>query len=109
MSMANVSVDTTSGGVSVLAKNGNRRAALIKAPIGNTATVYVKFDSSATALTTSNGYPLEPGDELILAGRSMGGSVGDKMPGGTSEHWCEVKAIVATGTQNLRVVELGDS
>ena len=106
MSMSNVLVDTTTGGVSVLASNGNRRAALVKAPSANTATVYIKFDSSATVLSTSNGYPLEPGDEIILAGRAHGGAVGDKAPGGSAEHWCAVLAIVAAGTQNLRVVEL---
>jgi hypothetical protein len=97
MSMANVAVDTTAGGTVLLNDNRARRGAFIKALKGNTDDVFLKFDNSATVLTSSVGWPLSAGESLIVMS-DLGGSGYDA--GFT------IKAIAGSGTQNVRVHEL---
>jgi hypothetical protein len=70
----------------VLASNTNRRSWTAKSPTGNTADLFVGLTSG---VTTANGLPV-----------GVGGSVDDDSYTGA------VFCIVASGTQNLRVLEV---
>ena len=58
-----VTVDTTAGGVE-LAPAGNRD--FLHILNNGAATIYLKYDGSATALTTANGWPVPAGNYFNL-------------------------------------------
>lgn len=92
-----MTVATTATGVAVLAVNSGRVAVLLKSLSTNTETIYLKVDSSATVLTSSNGFPLAPGESFTLAPRKDG----------NGPVWRDaVRAITAANTADLRYVEL---
>jgi hypothetical protein len=65
MSMSGaITVDTTAGGVTIIA-TGMRTRLVTLANTGN-VTAFLKLDASTTALTAANGHPLAPGEKLIL-------------------------------------------
>ncbi len=97
MSLASVTVDTTAGGVTIQAANGNRRGVFVKSLATNSVTVFLKFDASSTALTAANGWPLAPGESLILLREA---SIAGDNP------VYDVKGITASGSADIRTQEL---
>jgi hypothetical protein len=90
-------VTVTSTAAIVLPANRQRRAMFLKCPAGSAATVFVKFDNSAQALTAANGYPLAPGDSLFVPSTFT--------PDGVSNP-AAVQAITAAANSTLAIVEL---
>lgn len=97
MSLASVTVGTTAGGDTIQAANGNRRAVFVKSLATNTQTVFLKFDASSTALTAANGWPLAPGEGLVITRDSP-------IPGDPAVY--EVKGITSSGSADIRTQEL---
>ena len=83
--MKTVAVGTTAGG-DVIVAAGPPRARLMLANAG-AATIFLKFDGSATALTTANGFPLIQNAVLDLSGKGV----------------TAVRGIVASATVDCRV------
>lgn len=50
----------------ILAPSGFRRAFFLKALQSNQEPVFLKFDNSTGALTAANGWPLYPGESLVI-------------------------------------------
>lgn len=48
----------------LLAAEAARTSFVVSNPASNSNTIYIKYDSSATAVTTSNGIPLPPGSSF---------------------------------------------
>ena len=87
-----ITVDTTTGGVSLLGASipAGTVQIYVTNPSSNTNTVYI---ANLAAVTTSNGFPLEPGNTIALA---LTGS-NDLPP----------KAIAAAGSNAIRVNYMG--
>lgn len=86
-----VTADTTAGGVVVRPANSERVTVILRN--AGTATIYV--GGTGTALTIANGIPLLPGTT------EDGDTLGLPVTG-------EIRAIVAAGTEELRVLEATD-
>ena len=97
MSLSAVTIDTTATGIVIAAQNNVRKQLRIKSLSTNTVDVFLKFDDSATVLTAANGYPLKPGEEIVLL--PVIGANGCSIP-----H--QVKGITASSSAELRVQEL---
>lgn len=87
--MKTVTVDTTAGGTTICAA-GFRKFAHIQ-NVGS-VDVYLKYDGSATALTTSNGIKLSPSEWLVL----------NNLPG-QPLFTDAILGIVASGSADVRV------
>src|SRR5690349_3695066 len=62
---ASVTVDTTADGGEVICRGKSGRESLLVANLSDTVTVYVGGTGSAgTGLTTSNGFPIAPGESV---------------------------------------------
>jgi hypothetical protein len=90
-------VTVTSTAAIVLPANRLRLAMFLKCPTGAAATVFVKFDNSAQALTSGNGYPLAAGESLFVPSVMT--------PDGVSNP-AAVLAITASASSTLAIVEL---
>lgn len=90
--MANVDVASTA--TEIVAQNKRRIALTIKNNGSNT--VYIE---KTNAVTTSNGLPLAPGEELKF---SMDGENFQFFP--RNSFW----GVVASGTEDVRVLEIED-
>jgi len=96
MSLASVTVDTTAGGVTILAANGNRRQAIVKSLPTNTQTVFLGFDAAGTTLTAAIGLPLAPGETMTI----------DREPANAGNpNVYAIKGITSSGTADIRVQE----
>lgn len=97
MSLASVTVDTTAGGTELLAANGAAQHRAISSMPTNTVLIFLKYDTSATALTAGNGIPLAPGATTIFERNpSIAGDPCTR----------RIIAITASGSADIRVQEL---
>lgn len=93
MALANVSVTTSATDIVARPSDGNRLLLrwIHVANIGS-VTVYLKYDDDSTALTTSNGMPLYPGQVMTLDNDGI-----------KHNYHSGLQGIVASGTCDVRV------
>lgn len=97
-------ITVTTSPTPVLATNYKRRVMFIKSVKTNASTIYLKLDDSETVLTTSNGFPLEAGESIIIVNNKYTTPIGQSAP--NTEYWCGVSAIVPAGTAEIRYSEM---
>lgn len=86
-----VSVSTTAG--AVLGGSAIRRAALIKNPASNTATIYIGGSDLTNANAATDGFPLAPGESISLGAAGAGDALSQRL-----------FAVVTAGTASLALL-----